>query len=184
MARFRLSIFIILFSVAPFSYTQGIELSFTQIKMLSQNAEKGDLEAQKELAERYYKGDGLKQDHKQAVHWYKKLAETGIANAQLTLGLMYIKGSGIKKDDAQAVHWLTMAAEQRMSMAQYLLGVANEEGHGVKQDLIKAYMWYEIAAAVDEKNAIEAREELNKTLSPKEITLAVQMATDWWMQFH
>lgn len=159
-------------------------LSPAQVKILSQKAESGDLQSQATLAERYYKGDGVKQNYVQAAHWYKKLAETGVANAQLTLGLMYVKGDGVEKNDEQALHWLTQAAEQRMPMAQYLLGVANEEGHGVKQDLVKAYMWYEIAAAMDNKNAIAAREELAKRLQPKDIALAEQMATDWWMRFH
>lgn len=159
-------------------------LSATQIKAMNQKAANGDLQAQAELAERYYKGDGLKQDYTQAAHWYKKLAETGVLKAQLTLGLMYIKGSGVKKNDEEAVHWLTQAAEQRLPMAQYLLGVASLEGHGVQQDPIKAYMWFEIAAAMDNQNAAAARKELAQKLSAKDIALAEQMATDWWMKFH
>jgi hypothetical protein len=155
-----------------------------QVKTLNQKAGNGDLQAQAELAERYYKGDGVKQNYTQAAHWYKKLAETGVANAQLTLALMYIKGNGVEKNDEQAVHWLTQAAEQRMPMAQYLLGVAHAEGHGVKQDLIKAYMWYEIAAVMDDQNATAARAELAKKLQPKDIALAEQMAADWWLRFH
>lgn len=159
-------------------------LTAAQVQALNQKAVNGDLQAQTELAERYYKGDEVKQDYAQAAHWYKKLAESGILKAQLTLGLMYIKGDGVEKNDAEAVRLLTLAAEQRLPMAQYLLGVANQEGHGVKQDPVKAYMWFEIAAAMDFQNAVAARKELAKKLPPKDIAAAEQMATEWWLKFH
>lgn len=184
MSRFFPLLIALLLSTTTTIYAAEAAFSQAQIKAMNQKAANGDLQAQTELAERYYKGDGVKQDYAQAAHWYKKLAETGVTNAQLTLGLMYIKGNGVKKSDVQAVHWLTQAAEQRMPMAQYLLGVANSEGHGVKQDLIKAYMWFEIAASVDNQNAIAARQELAQRLAPKDIALAEQMATDWWLKFH
>ncbi len=174
----------LLLAIATSSYATERQFTPVQIKAINQKAANGDLQAQLDLADRYYKGDGLTQDYTQAAHWYKKLAETGVANAQLTLGLMYAKGEGVKRDDLEAVRWLTQAAEQRMPMAQYLLGVANAEGHGVKQDLIKAYMWFEIAAAVDNQNAIAARQALIKQLTVNDIATGDKMATDWWMRFH
>ena len=37
----------------------------------------------------YYTGNAVIQDHKQAVHWFRKAAEQGHADAQQVLGLMY-----------------------------------------------------------------------------------------------
>ncbi len=173
-----------LMSIATSSYATETSLSPAQIKAINQKAATGDLQARLDLADRYYKGDGLTQDYTQAAHWYKKLAETGVANAQLTLGLMHAKGEGVKRNDVEAVRWLTQAAEQRMPMAQYLLGVAHAEGHGVKPDLIKAYMWFEIAAAMDNQNAISARQALIKKLTANDIEVGDKLATDWWLRFH
>lgn len=183
---FRTLPILIALLVIPVTTTLAAEKPLTpaQIKELDKKATNGDLRAQTELAERYYKGDGLKQDPAQAARWYKTLADKGVANAQLTLGLMYIQGTGVEKNDKEAITWLTRAAEQKIIAAQYLLGVAHAEGHGVKQDLIKAFMWYEIAASMDYQNAITARQELAKKLSPKEIAQAEQMATEWWLRFH
>lgn len=174
----------LLLSITAASHATERQLTPLEVKTVQQRAANNDLQAQLELADRYYKGDGLKQDYAQAAHWYKKLAETGVANAQLTLGLMYAKGDGIKQDDAQAIHWLMQAAEQRIPTAQYLLGIANAEGRGVKQDLVKAYMWFEIAAAMDNENAIDARQTLEKKLTANEVAMGDQLATEWWMRFH
>ena len=59
-------------------------LSAGEIKTLHDKAENDDLKAQSELAKRYFKGDGVEQDHNQAAHWYKKLAEKEVMDAQLT----------------------------------------------------------------------------------------------------
>lgn len=175
---------LVLLIVASPAYGAGSLLPSSQLSALTQKAEKGNLQAQTELAERYYKGDGVAANPGLAAHWYGKLAEKGVANAQMTLALMYIKGNGVTKDNAKAVHWLTQAAEQRISMAQYLLGVANAEGHGVPRDPVKAYMWFEIAAAIESQDAIAARDDLAKKMSAKEISQAEKMATDWWMRYH
>ncbi len=159
-------------------------LSTTELDALVESADKGDIQAQAELAKRYFKGDGVIQDYKKAAQWYQQLAEKDVADAQLTLGLMYIRGNGVTQDNTKAVHWLMMAAEQRDPTAQYLLGVAYAEGHGVEKNLTTAFMWYEIAAALGYKDAVEARTELEKKLPRNEVLNAEEMANEWWMRFH
>ena len=41
---------------------------------------------------------GVKQDDKEAVAWYKKAAAQGLANAQTNLGAMYVDGTGVPQD--------------------------------------------------------------------------------------
>lgn len=154
------------------------------ISSVIQQATNGDIKAQAELADRYYKGDGITQDYTQAAFWFEKLAETGVAQAQTTLALIYIRGNGVTQDNEKAVYWLTQAAEQRLPEAQYLLGVAYAEGHGVEQDLVKAFMWYEIAAALEYKFAVTAQADLKNTMKENEIAEAEQMAAHWWNLFH
>ena len=159
-------------------------LSTAELQQIIEKASNDDIQAQADLANRYHVGEGVTRDISKAAVWYKKLADSGVAEAQLTLGIIYIKGDGIKQDNKQALHWLNQAAEQLSETAQYLIGVAHAEGHGTKIDKVKAYMWYEISAAMEYKDAVEARTELAKHLSEQEITHAEKMATDWWMQFH
>lgn len=178
------AIFIIGITIfAPPTFAE--QLSTQQLQALIEKAEQGDMQAQSNLANRYYLGEGITQDVKLAALWYEKLANNGVAEAQLTLGLIYIRGEGVKQDNAKALHWLNLAAEQRLPMAQYLLGLAHEEGHGLEVDKVKAYMWYEISAAMDNnKNSVDARSALAKQMNQEEITQAEAMATEWWMKFH
>ncbi len=159
-------------------------LSATEIQQITEKANNNDIQAQADLANRYHVGEGVTQDISKAAFWYEKLANSGVAKAQLTLGIMYIKGDGIKQDNAQALYWLNLAAEQLSGTAQYLIGVAHAEGHGTEIDKVKAYMWYEISAAMEYKDAMEARTELAKHLSKQEIMHAEKLAADWWLQFH
>ena len=154
------------------------------LQELEKQAADGSLEAQMDLAQRYYKGAGVEQDFTKAANWFKRLAEQDFAQAQLTLGLMYIRGEGVERDDAKAVEWLKEAASQRLVQAQYLLGIAYEEGHGVEVDLPTAYMWYEIAAALNYANAEAAQKRIADKLSDKEINQAEQDASQWWLQHH
>ena len=60
----------------------------------------------------YAEGQGVKQDHNEAVTWYRKAAEQGHAQAQYNLGLIYGKGHGVPQDFAAGLKWLQLAAEQ------------------------------------------------------------------------
>lgn len=60
----------------------------------------------------YEKGQGVSQDDKQAVVWYRKSAEQGNQFAQYILAIMYIKGKGVAQDYKQAAIWFRKAAEQ------------------------------------------------------------------------
>ena len=66
-------------------------------------AEKGDAEAQFNLAQCYRFGWGVEPDKAKAVYWYRKAAEQGLKEAQYNLGVCYKKGEGVPKDLEQAV---------------------------------------------------------------------------------
>jgi hypothetical protein len=57
----------------------------------------------------YYQGQGRKQDHAEAVKWFRKAAEQGDAKAQFNLGVMYAKGQDVKKTLLAAYAWFTIA---------------------------------------------------------------------------
>ena len=84
-------------------------------------AKAGDVEAQCNLGLCYGTGDGVAQDKKQAVYWFRKSAEQGFAEAQFFLGLCYKDGYGVPKDLTQAEYWLRKAADQGHARAKQLL---------------------------------------------------------------
>ena len=108
-------------------------------------AEQGNADAQAALGQRYETGEGVAEDHKQAVAWYRKAAKQGNAGAQYFLGLMYAKGQGMTQDDKQAVAWFRKAAEQGNAGAQMALGRMYVGGGG-PQDYKQAVVWFRKAA--------------------------------------
>jgi len=58
----------------------------------------------------YQHGEGVPQDYKTAVKWYRLAAEQGNANAQTNLGWMYDNGTGVLQDYVRAHMWFNIAA--------------------------------------------------------------------------
>jgi TPR repeat protein len=58
----------------------------------------------------YSIGDGVPQDGKTAVKWYKLAAGQGYANAQNNLGFMYANGKGVPQDYILGHMWWNLAA--------------------------------------------------------------------------
>ena len=72
----------------------------------------GDMIAQYELGNCYYRGEGIIKDWSEARKWYQKSAEQGYASAQYRLGMCNENGHGTIKNMQEAVRWYTRAAEQ------------------------------------------------------------------------
>jgi hypothetical protein len=94
----------------------------------------------------YANGQGVKQDHGEAVRWYRKSADQGLATAQYNLGIMFANGQGVKQDHGEAVRWYRKSADQGHAEAQCNLGIMYANGHGVKQDHVEAIRWYRKSA--------------------------------------
>jgi TPR repeat protein len=130
-------------------------------------AGQGDAAAQYKLGALYDDGQGVPQDHAEAMRWYRKaakqgyaivaytigdyqgaarlyreLAEQGDVEAQDRLGSMYNRGMGVPEDYAEAAKWYRKAAEQGYASAQYNLGNMYLSGDGVPQDYVQAYKWF------------------------------------------
>ena len=58
----------------------------------------------------YDKGQGVLQDHKTAVKWWKLAAEQGHAGAQTSLSIAYAHGQGVIQDDVYAHMWENIVA--------------------------------------------------------------------------
>ena len=57
----------------------------------------------------YYDGQGVPQDYKEAVKWYRLSAEQGDAGAARFLGRMYFMGHGVIKDYVSAHMWWNLS---------------------------------------------------------------------------
>lgn len=143
--------FLALFLVPPsIAYAQS-DNAYTaydrkDVAALTRMAEAGDPVAQYNLGVMYGEGDGVRQDHKEAVRLYRLSAAQGDADAQYNLGVSYDKGLGITQDYKEAVRLYRLSAAQGKAMAQYNLGVKYNKGAGVRQDYTEAVNWFRKAA--------------------------------------
>ena len=81
----------------------------TALNLLKPLAEAGHADAQFQLGWMYHNGEGVVQDDKEAVKWYRMTAEQGIAIAQNNLGAMYANGEGVQYDFNKAHMWYNIA---------------------------------------------------------------------------
>ncbi|MFA7317409.1 MAG: tetratricopeptide repeat protein [Sulfuricella sp.] len=71
-------------------------------------AEKGQADAQYNVARMLQDGDGAAQNPVEAMRWYRKAAEQGDQESQYYLGLMYLRGEGVAVNEAEAQKWFAM----------------------------------------------------------------------------
>ncbi len=113
------------------------EMAYTSCR-----AHQGNISAQLALANAYFEGDGMEQDYKKAVRWYKRAAayrsgttyvysapvggenhgrvlpvQTGTASAgsleaKYQLSRIYREGIGVEKNEEKARKWLERAERQ------------------------------------------------------------------------
>ena len=75
----------------------------------------------------YYRGQGVRQDDKTALRWFRLAAEQGHAEAQLVLGAMYYGGYGVSQDYITAHMWANIAAVNGSEMASELRNAIAKE---------------------------------------------------------
>ena len=118
---------------------------------LGQAAMQGDIAAQINLGNFYYKHE----DYDQGLSWYRTAAEQGSAEAQTILGNLY---NNTQNSDQDAMDWFRKAAKQGYAPAQYRLGSMYEQMDAI-QPSQNAIDWYREAAV---QGNIEAQERLNQ----------------------
>lgn len=104
-----------------------------------EDAIRGDYLAQEMLGIQYLRGDGVPQDYKEAIKWFKLSAEQGGVYSQFSLGKIYSMGrGGIVRDYKEAIKWFKLSAEQGHIRAESELGDIYAE-IGNYQEAIKCY---------------------------------------------
>ena len=116
-------------------------------------ANAGSAEAQNQLGNAYYFGDGVRRDYAQAAIWYRKAATQGDPDSEFRIGGMYHFGQGVPQDDVQAFDWIKKAAEQQHGEAEFFLSTCYSEGWGVAEDDAHSFFWLRRAAQDGNANA-------------------------------
>ena len=126
----------------------------------------------------YFNGDGVPQDYKEALKWWRLAAEQGQARSQYNLGVMLKDGRGVPQDYKEAIKWFRLAAEQGVAKAQTNLGFMYEKGQGVLQDNATAHMWYNVGAANGNELGGTNGDNLASKMTPAAIEKAQAMARE------
>ena len=98
-------------------------------------AEKGDADAQFNLAQAYKLGRGVPQDLTRAEVLFAKAAAQGHVQAGDNYGLLLFQ----RGQHAQAMPYIKAASDRGDPRAQYLLGIAHFNGDSVPKDWVRAY---------------------------------------------
>ena len=82
----------------------------TALRLLRPLAETGNPDAQINLGNMYFDGNGVVQDYAESVRWYLLAADQGNADAQIALGFLYKYGEAVRfVDYVQAYKWFDLA---------------------------------------------------------------------------
>jgi len=128
---------------------------------------------------RYQKGQGVPQDYKEAMVWYRLAADQGNPEAQFSLGYMYEMGQSVSPDFREAARLYRLAAEQKHSLAQFSLGYLYGEGHGVPRDYVQAYLWFSLAGSGGDAKSIKNRDTVAGKMTPAQIAEAQRLVREW-----
>lgn len=94
----------------------------------------GNAEAQHNVAECYYYGQGVQQDYQKSVGWHIKAASQNYIASKYCLGWSYEHGEGVAVDMNKAVAYYKEAAKGKHAKAQYYLGLCYLNGTGVESN--------------------------------------------------
>ena len=120
--------------------------SWDTFELMRAAAQEGDAQAQCYLGVCYQNGQGVEQNHQEAVKWFRKAADQDDPVAQCYLGVCYWMGQGVPQEFGEAAKWLREAAEQADPAAQFNFGMLYETGQGVPQNYAEAVKWYRESA--------------------------------------
>ncbi len=155
------------------------------MRLLRPLADAGDAKAAFHLGRMYALGQGVAEDPRQAVAWYRKAAQRGDGEAEFVLGVMSLDRSRATQDVTEAIAWLRKAADKGVFNAQFRLGMIYARGaSGLEPDPVAARMWLSLAAERAENAYVhelvtKERSKLSASMTPAEIAEAQRRAIEW-----
>src|SRR5690606_4996708 len=133
------------------------------------SAAQGFVPAQYRLGNLYETGSGVDKDLEQARLWYQRAAEAGNRMAMHNLAALHAGGELGEQQFELAAEWFEKAANQGMTDSQFNLGMLYARGLGVDQSFEHSYKWFSLAALSGDKDAIQARSDIAKSLTAEAV---------------
>lgn len=142
-------------------------------------ADKGDPDAQFNMAQAYKLGRGVPQDLTRAEMLYAKAAAQGHLQAGDNYGLLLFQ----RGQHAAALPYIRAASDRGDPRSQYLLGLAYFNADGVNKDWVRAYALESLAAqptsgAPGLPQAKAALSEMDKYVAIEDRQRAISLATE------
>jgi TPR repeat protein len=156
-------VLLFLYQVPAFSTEMWEQLLEEQLEQ----ANDGDADAQYGVGIKYLKGQGVKQDRREAMMWFERAAvsghegaqdklsrmqdqekdfkqllskaEAGDLKAQYQVGTLYLKGKGVDSNGRKARTWIGKASERGVKKATTRLGILYYKGEGGAKDYKRAF---------------------------------------------
>ncbi|MDE6787789.1 MAG: sel1 repeat family protein [Ruminococcus sp.] len=141
-------------------YEEAIKQSIPLLKKALEAVQKEDMPFRifllaHTLGDRYYDGEGVKKDKREAARYYEIALDSGFDEAfdrHLTGAINYWNGNeeyGQEPNKRKAIDLWKIAAEKGNATAQCNLGNCYFSGEGVNQNDNEALKWYKMAAEQD-----------------------------------
>src|ERR1043165_3352905 len=135
-------------------------------------ADRGDADAQYNLAQAYFLGRGVPQNMTLAEQWYERAARQGHPEATANYGLLLFQ-NGRRQE---AIPFITRAADAGDPRAQYVLGTALFNGDIIERDAPRAYALMSRAAEQNLPPAVTQLAEMERLLPPQDRARGVELA--------
>lgn len=127
-------------------------------------ARQGHVDAQHNVALALARGEGTRQDIRQALWWWRQAARQGSRDSSYNLGVIYALGAdGVHRNLHKAEQWWLQAARLGDAMAQYNLGALYVSGVDAG-NTCKALHWFRMSSANGFSRAGRALSELEARL--------------------
>ena len=146
------------------------------ISKLTAAADKGDAEAQLDLARAYLNGKGVEKDPAKAFELTKEAAALGHPEALGGMGFFYSQGLAVQKSEQQAADWFKKGAEAGSLKAQTNLGIVLRQGKDIKTSNEESLAWLHKAAGggfLEAKSVLGQLYFTGDKLQPKDFDKAV-----------
>jgi TPR repeat protein len=113
-------------------------------------AEKGNAQAQYDIATLFNEGEAVKEDPQESFQWFKKAADNGHVESQYRIGSYYSTGikEVCKQDYQQALNYFKKAADNGHVESQYITAAYYSAGDqmGLTKDEHQGYVYAKKAA--------------------------------------